>query len=482
MKIKSAILILLLLCSTVCIAQTNYKQLKFPPLHTIQIPNVKRVVLKNGMILYLVEDHELPVINMTARIGVGGIDDPPDKIGLASVATAVMRTGGTESKTGDQIDEQLEGIAASVETGIRLLSGTASLSVLKENIDIALPILADILMHPAFPPDKIQLQKIREHSAIARRNDEVQGIAYREFYKLIYGPDSVYARQPEHSTIEAITRDDLVAFHKKYYYPNNMMLGVWGDFKTDDMVKKINRTFSGWKMGAARKPVAPPVNYNFDYQVNLIRKEDVNQSTVLMGHIGGLLNNPDYFALEVMNNVLSGSFSSRLFRNLRSKQGLAYSVFGDYGANFNFPGVFLAGAMTKSESTVKATQGLLDQLQKMKTQPVTDEELGLAKDLFLNSFVFNFEDRADTLLRLMAYEYYGYPRDFLEKMKANIEKVTKEDVMRVAKKYIQPDKVRILVVGRPEDFDQPLSTLGKVREIPLESQAQPAAANSTKQQ
>src|SRR5207249_8102782 len=221
MKNKSILMVLFLLISCgICLAQINYKELKYPPLHPIKPPDVKRVVLKNGMILYLVEDHELPLINMTARIGVGSIDDPSDKVGLGSVATAVMRTGGTKSKTGDQIDEELESIAASVETGIRLTSGTASLSVLKENIDTSLGVLADILMNPTFAPDKIQLQKIREHSAIARRNDDVQGIAFREFNKLIYGPDSVYARQAEHSTINAITRDDLVAFHEKYFYAN----------------------------------------------------------------------------------------------------------------------------------------------------------------------------------------------------------------------------------------------------------------------
>lgn len=472
MKTKTTFLILsLLLCGSFGMSQTPYKELKFPPLHTLKTPDVKRVVLKNGMILYLVEDHELPLIEMTARIGVGSIDDPPDKVGLGAVATAVMRTGGTKTRKGDHIDEELESIGASVETGIRLTSGSASMSVLKENLDTGLTILADVLMNPDFPQDKIDLQKIREHSAIARRNDEVQQVASREFNKLIYGPESVYARQPEHSTIDAITRDDLVAFHEKYFCTNNVMLGVSGDFQSADMVKKIEAAFAHWKKGIPRKPVAPPVNYNFDYEVNFIRKEDVNQSTVLMGHIGGLLNNPDYYALEVMNDVLSGSFSSRLVRELRSKQGLAYSVFGAYGANYNFPGTFYAGAETKSESTVKAAQGLLDELQKMKTQPVTDDELSLAKDMFLNSFVFNYENRGEVLYRLMTYEYYGYPRDFLEKTKDNIEKVTKEDVMRVAKKYLQPDKVRILVVGRPEDFDQPLSRLGKVHEIPLETQA-----------
>ncbi len=231
------------------------------------------------------------------------------------------------------------------------------------------------------------------------------------------------------------------------------------------MAGKIENAFAGWKPGPALRPVAPPVNYKYEFQTNLIRKEDVNQSTVLIGHIGGLLNNPDYFALEVMNSILGGGFSSRLFRELRSKQGLAYSVFGAYDANYNFPGVFYAGAMTKSESTVKSVRLLLEQIARMTKEEPTAEELALAKDSYLNSFVFNFEDKGEVLRRLMTYEYYGYPKDFLEKTKENIQKVTAADVLRVARKYLHPDQVKVLVVGRPEDFDAPLSTIGKVNEI-----------------
>jgi len=217
----------------------NYKELKYSKLGDIQVPEVQQVTLPNGMQLFLLEDHELPLISVSARIRTGSIYEPPDKIGLAAITGTVMRTGGTLNRTGDEIDEQLELIAASVETGIGLNSGSASVSVLKKDVDVGLEILADVLMNPAFREDKIMLAKIQHQSSIARRNDNVGPIAAREFKKLIYGPDSVYARHTEYATIGGISRDDLVAFHKKFYGPNNMMLGVWGDFDTEEMIKKI---------------------------------------------------------------------------------------------------------------------------------------------------------------------------------------------------------------------------------------------------
>ena len=367
--------------------------------------------------------------------------------------------------SGDEIDETLEGLGASVETRIGSVSGSAFMSVLKDNVDTVLPILADVLMNPAFPEDKIELEKVTARSSISRRNDDPTDMGFREFRKQIYGAESVYARHTEYATIDAITRDDLVAFHQAWLHPDNTMLGVWGDFDTDEMVKKISDVFGGWEKAGFKRPELPGVDYTFDSSVNYIKKDDINQSTVVIGHIGGLMDNPDYFALRVMNDILSGGFSGRLFRNVRSEQGLAYAVFGIYSANYTYPGIFYVACMTKSETTVQAARSLLHEVERMKTDEITEEELNLAKDSFLNSFVFNFDTRREIINRQMTYEYYGYPQDFLEKTKTEVEKVTVEDVQRVARKYLQPDKVRIVVVGNDEDFDEPLTVLGEVNEI-----------------
>ncbi len=445
----------------------HYKQLTYPKLGDIEIPEVERVTLDNGMQLFLLEDHELPLIRISARIRTGSIYEPADKIGLAAITGTVMRTGGTTSKTGDELDEELEQIAASVETGIGLNSGSASMSVLKEDIDTGLAILADVLMNPAFREDKIQLAKILHRSSIARRNDNVLAIAGREYNKLIYGPESVYARHTEYATIDNISRDDLVAFHKKFFCPNNMMLAVWGDFDTNEMIKKIEGAFADWEKSDIQLPNVPEVQYEFQQTANVIRKDDVNQSNIYLGHIGGLRSDPDYFALILMNRVLGSGFTSRLFRNIRSREGLAYSVFGNYSANYDYPGVFYVGCQTKSESTVYAIRAMVEEVRKMTESEVTDEELAIARESYLNSFVFNFDTKGEIVNRLMTYEYFGYPADFLQKTKENVEKVTKADVLRVAAKHLQPDKMQILAVGRPQDFDEPLSVLGPMREIDI---------------
>jgi len=444
-----------------------FKDLTYPELGEIEIPEVERVTLDNGIQLFLLEDHELPLINVSAMIRTGSVYEPADKIGLAAITGNVMRTGGTTSKTGDQIDEELEQIAASVETSISLNSGRASMSVLKEDLDTALAIFADVLMNPAFSEDKIDLAKIRHRSAIARRNDHPSSINWREFWKLIYEPDSVYARHTEYATIDNITRDDLVAFHEKFYHPNNMMLAVWGDFETKEMIEKIKQAFTNWQKTDVQLPEKPEVEYQFRQTVNVIRKDDINQAYINLGHIGGMMDDPDYFALILMNRVLGSGFTSRLFKNIRSREGLAYSVYGYYDAEYDYPGVFYVGCQTKSESAVHAIRTMVREVEKMTESEVTDEELALAKENFLNSFVFNFDTKGEIVRRLMTYEYFGYPADFLQKTKQNVEKVTKDDVLRVAKKHLQPDKMQILAVGRPQDFDEPLSVLGTVREIDI---------------
>ncbi len=446
---------------------TDYRSLKYPKLGDIEVPKVEQVTLANGMRLFLLEDHELPLVNISVRIRTGSVYEPAEKIGLASITGEVMRTGGTADMTGDEMDEELEAIAASVETGIGLNSGSASMSVLKRDLDKGLSILADVLMNPAFREDKIQLAKMQAASSIARRNDSVGAVAGREFDKLIYGPNSVYARHEEYATIGGISRDDLVAFHRKYFGPDNAMLAVWGDFDTKQMIEKIEQAFEQWEKIDLQLPKVPKVKYEFRKTVNVVRKDDVNQSNVYLGHIGGLRSDPDYFALIVMNRILGGGFTGRLFKNVRSREGLAYSVFGAYSANYDYPGEFYVGCQTKSESTVYAIRAMLREVEKMTESEVTDEELALAKDSFLNSFVFNFDTKGEVVNRLMTYEYYGYPADFLLRIKENVDTVSKEDVLRVAQKHLQPGKVQILAVGRPQDFAEPMSSLGPVNEIDI---------------
>jgi predicted Zn-dependent peptidase/outer membrane lipoprotein-sorting protein len=436
----------------------------YPPLAKIQVPEAHEVKLKNGMVLFLIEDHDYPTIDLRAMVRTGSVHEPADKIGLADVTGTVMRTGGTAKYPGDDLDKLLETLGAAVETGIGQTSGYVTVSTLKEDVDKGLEVLAGILMEPVFPEDKIELAKIEQKSAISRRNDDIGSITYREFPKLIFGKDSPYARQTEYATIDAITRDDLVAFHKAYFHPNHVTIAAWGDFNAKDMEKRIARAFTAWKPVAVAVSPVPKIDYRYDYSVNHIQKTDVNQSNIMLGHIGTRMDNPDYPALQIMNQILSWE---RMFKKVRTQEGLAYSVWGYYGAGYDHEGAFSSGCQTKSESTVKAVRIMLDQIKRLQTEEVTDEELSRSKDGYLNSFVFNFDSKAKVVERLMTYAYFGYPKNFMDLEKQGVEKVTKADILRVAKKYLKPDQVRILVVGKQEDFDEPLSNLGPVNTIDI---------------
>jgi zinc protease len=464
----------LALCGAVpAIAQkrpvSSYKELHYPPLHKIQVPEPVRFEMPNGMTVYLVEDHELPMISVAATIRVGSRWEPVDQAGLASITGSVMRTGGTASRNGDQLDEELDRLGAYVETGIGDDSGNAEVSVLKEDIDKGLTILADVIQHPAFPQDKIDLAKIAQRDRIARRNDNPMGIAFREFSRTIYGKDSAYAHQTEYATIDAIQRADLVAFHKQFFQPENVILGAWGDFQSAEMRGRIEKAFGGWARGGRPKPETPAVDPGARKRagIYLINKDDVNQTTVVMGKLGGRRDDPDYFALNVMNDILGNGFASRLFSQVRSEQGLAYAVGSQWAAEYDHPGVFSAMGGTKSETTVKIIRAIQHEIDKMAQGEVTDDELQRAKDSILKGAAFDYDSTEKIVQRLMSYEYFGYPRDYLQRYQDGIRKVSKEDVERAAKQQLKSDEFAILVLGKEKDFDQPLSTLGKVTPIDI---------------
>jgi len=445
----------------------HYQEITYPPLPVFSIPKPQVVTLKNGLTVFMLPDRELPLVEVSARIRTGSIYEPPEKAGLARLMGVVQRTGGTARSSGDAIDDFLALRAASIETSVGADSGFASMNCLKGDVAEVLAVFADILRTPAFAEDKLQIAKVQARAAIARRNDNVNAITMRELQRLVYGEDSPLARNEEYATIAAITRDDLVAFHARFYHPNNVYLGVVGDFDPKAMLRLLEQRFGDWPRG--QKLDAPAVAYRKHPRpgVFYIEKKDVNQANIAMGHLGIEMRNPDYFAVEVLNEVLGGSFASRMFSNIRSKKGLAYSVYGGVGAGFTAPGVMRAGMQTKLEKMGEAVEALREELAGIITHPPTPEELARAKESILNSFVFNYDSSAKILRQQMLYAYYGLPANFLETYRANIEKVTAADTARVAKAYIKPDQLALLVVGDASRFDRPLSTFGPVTTIDI---------------
>ncbi|MBV8543767.1 MAG: insulinase family protein [Acidobacteria bacterium] len=459
---------------------SDYHDIKTPPLHQIQLPQPKRVQLANGMVIFLMEDHELPLIQGRARIRGGSRDVAAEKTGLAGILGGAWRTGGTQSKTGDDLDDFLEARAARVETGVGDDSSNVSMSVLKGDFDTVFPIFVDVLEHPAFRQDKVDLAKTQTTTGISRRNDDPKGIADREMSKLGYGSDSPYARVTEYSTVNGITRDDLVAFHSKYVHPNNIILSFVGDFDAAAMEQKIRAAFGSWPKGPQAPIAAPTGGTPAKAGVYYVAKDDVTQSNIYVVHggTGVQRNNPDFYATQVMNEILSGGFSGRLMNDIRTQRGLAYGVGGGVDTNFDRPGLFHIWMGTKSGSTVEAVNALRTDLSDLQSKPFTADELAQAKDAILNAYVFTADSKAKILAQRVNLEFYGYPADYYQQYPARLQAVTADDVARVAKKYVSPNQVSVLVVGKEKDFDKPLSSLGTVTPIDItipEPGAKPAA-------
>ena len=447
-----------------------WKSIAIPPLPAFHPEQPKRIVLKNGIVIFLEEDHELPFVDGFIEMHGGERDLPAAKAGMVDLYSQTWRTSGTPTHSGDQLDDLLEAKAAKVETSGDVDSTSLSWSSLNTDFDMVFGIAVDVLEHPKFDNQKLELAKQQAAASIVRRNDETSEIAEREAFKLIYGADSAYGRVPELSTVSSVTTADLEAFHKKTAIPNGMIIGISGDFDSAVMEKKLRAAFEGLPKGEAIVtpkedfPGPKPGVYSVD-------KSDVNQSNIWIVGIGTKRSNPDYYALSVMNEVFSGGFGSRLMQIVRTKMGLAYSVSGAYTASYDHPGVFYTLALTKSTNTVKTTDALLEQIADLKSTSFTDTEVRKAKDQLLNSFVFHYDSKDKLLAEQARLEFYGYPADFLDKYHDAIDKVTPADLERVAKKYIDPSKLAVLVVGNTSTYGTPLSEidpkLGKVQTLDI---------------
>jgi zinc protease len=443
-----------------------WKKIPIPPLPAFHPEQPKRIVLDNGMTIFLEEDHELPFIKGFVILRGGSRDEPASKVGLVDLYGEAWRTSGTAKMTGDQMDDILEAKAAKIETDGDTDSTSLSWSCLKDDFDQVFGMAVDLLEHPQFRADKLQLAKRQEETGIIRRNDNASEIAEREARQLVYGKNSPYARVPEFATVEAVTLADLEQWHGRTATPNNMIVGVTGDFDTAAMEAKLRAAFAPMPRGAvfvsAKTSFPGPTP-----GVYFAQKGDVDQSNIWLVGLGTERSNPDYYALSVMNEIFSGGFGSRLFQTVRTRLGLAYSVYGSYGASYDHPGMFYVTAGTKSQSTVEAAQAMLQQVRDLKTIPPTESELRKAKDQLLNSYIFHYDSRSKILREQANLAFYGYPLDFIEKYRTGIEKVTAADVTRVAQKYIDASKLAVLVVGNGKEFGTPLTKLGPVQTLDI---------------
>jgi predicted Zn-dependent peptidase len=437
----------------------------FPALR-LSPPAPERVVRDNGTVIHLLPDREVPLVDIQVLIRAGSVMDPRDKVGLAGLTGGVLRTGGSRRHSGSSLSETLEGMGAVLESSVGWESGRASLSVLSGDVEKGVELLAELLRYPRFEAEEVEKAKNRKIESIRRRGDDPDTLALLEFRNAVYGDDP-RGRRSTVEGVSSISRDDLVAFHRRYFHPDRLIVGVSGDFETEEFIALWDRYFGGWPaVGRPADPVPVP-RLSPPPTVRLLRK-DFPQSTVLLGHLAPAVDSPDFFAFTLLNYILGGGgFNSRLTEEIRSNRGLAYSVGSWYRGDIGY-GVFLAHCRTGPENTAEAARLMGEIIEDVREEGVTAEELRWAKDAIVNKLVFAIDSTAEVVSRKISYEYDGLPADFLETYPQRIEAVGLEEILRLARRTLHPRRAPLVVVGDGPDLVEDLAEFGTVVEVPLE--------------
>ncbi len=441
-------------------------KLKYDPLK-VTTPAAVELALPSGLTGFFIEDHEIPVVDIV--LAVRTYYPEKGKYGLNEMAQWVIRNGGTEKWPADKLNDELEFLAANIEVYGGNLSTMFAVNCLKKDLPRVLEIFGDLVMNPALPGDKVDMKRKTMLEDIRRKNDEPNAVVRREFAKLVYG-DHPYAWESSTPSVNAITRDDLVAFHSTYFHPGNAIIGISGDVTKDEIVGMLDQAFAGWRKADVTIPKVPDIAAAPAASVNYAFM-DINQAYLSIGHLGINANNPDRCAVNIMNFILGGgSFTSWITEQVRSDEGLAYSAGSRYSSDAFQLGTFSAYAQTKADACSRATGIIIEQIKKMRDVGPTADEVKSAVDSYVNSQVFDNESKSQVVRRLVQLKFEGRPLDTPEQDMLKYAQITAADVKAAAQKYLMPDKLTLLVVGDAKLFDRPLSDFGAVNEIKLEKE------------
>jgi predicted Zn-dependent peptidase len=424
-------------------------------------PKGDRFVLDNGLVVYLMKDATLPVVHMTSFIRTGKMFDPADKIGLGELTAGLLKDGGTLKYKPEDIDKTLEYLAASVESSLGNEEARADMTVLKKDLDAVLDIYADVLVNPAFAAEKVKLKRDEVLEMIRRRNDDPGREAVREAVRAFYGPTHPYGWRSEEATVNAVSIEDIKAYHANFYKPNNIIMVASGDFgSNEEMLARLKARFGAWPRGEVKFPVIPPVKIDETRRVYHIER-DISQAFIVMLQKGVKRHDPIEYPLTVTNEMLGGGLSSRLAAEIRSRKGLAYSVYSYFAKKPDY-GYILAYCGTKPETYSQALSELVAQFNLIKKEAAPADEVTRARDSIVNSFVFRFPTPFELITERASYEYYGYPADYLDNYVENLARTDPKAVLETSQKMFNPDAAQILVIGNSKKFDKPLSEFGPV--------------------
>ncbi|MCX5848308.1 MAG: pitrilysin family protein [Deltaproteobacteria bacterium] len=440
-------------------ASTNYElpapdKIHYAPLQFI-LPQTQRVVLENGIVLYVLENHELPLVNINALIKTGTMYDPEGKAGVAELTAYVMRTGGTAKLNSAEIDNRFDFMAASASISMSMESAQVNFSILNKNLDRGLDLLAQILIYPAFEQNKFELARQLKNEELRRLKDDTEKLAFREFNRLIYANDP-RGRFSSYKSLANIKRDDLIEFHGRFFLPNNIIFAVSGDITREEAVNKFRQYFGDWKAKDILANIPSP-SQKSNTGIYYINKE-IPQSTIISGQFAASKNDPDFYAFTVLDFITgSGGFPSRIFSAVRNNEGLAYSAGSFYRAKPAY-GIFGTYAFTKTSSTMKTLSLINSVLENIQSGTITAKEIDWARNSIKNGFVFSFDTPEQIAWQQMNLEYEKLPADFLINYRRKIEEVSIKDLNNVAAKYLDKTKNVVLILGDSKKFDKPLTT------------------------
>jgi len=445
------------------------QRLSIPPLE-LAIPrvgrDVERRVLPNGLVLYLASDRSLPVIKTYALFRAGSLYEEPSRPGVAQFTASQLRSGGTEVLSFAALNEELEVLGISVESGVSSEAISLSMSALAKDADRALDLFADIVRRPAFDAAPLETYRGRVAEDLRRVAENPSRLMMQEFSRVMYTEDHPSGRPLTPAQARAIRREDLLDHYRRFIRPDNMFLAVVGDFSVDELAAKVQEHFGDWTAaGALDLPPLPKVEPRFEANMLLLSRP-LTQSNVVLGHFGTSRANPDRYAIQIMDTILGGGgFSSRIMERVRTEEGLAYSVASSFPTSSRDVSLFRVTVQTKNENVPRAVRAILEEMRRMQSHLVSPAELDGAKEAIVNSFVFRFTSRFSVVTQLLMLEFDEYPPDYLDTLLDRYRAVTREDVQRVARQYLRPDTTTVLVVGDVPQFESGLTTLGPVRRI-----------------